>query len=667
MHNSRTRAGMSLRPWLVLSGFVVLLAMTIPAQAQTSTVFTVGEVSDPSCDYYSTRDALIDAAAHTGTAVEIRIARSEDDSLGYTWPGTDSAVVLGNPQTDITLVGGHASCSAATPTAGQYTRLTYTSNIDDDADFTMLAITNFTSNPRRKVGLTNIRMEGASDASRGGPSYGGGLRVNSNIEVTLWNSRVSGFHAALGGGGVALIGSGTDPAQFPRLYLGPGSYVEGNTADNGGGIYSSFGRVVMEGATVLSNGARLNGGGLWLRDHEDSGNAGDLSHFALSLENSYGGVNGIGFNSAGTGTFSPTSGLGGGVYSQYGQISGMPHRFSDPKPQTTIAWNEANLGGGIYIEGPNQPSGGPKTSLWLPDTQIFSNKSQGRGGAIYMLNAVTGWVGSAGGECHTPAISGALPCSFFSSNEAAGSDGAGEVARGGAIYLTNTRSDGASNAALRVERTWFTSNVDPHGLAAVAAADGASELVFHRSIFTGNSADTGTSLNVPSALIYSHSGKNIDFRYNTVLDSNTSTRMFNMDGGNLDATGSILWGTVDRGHPFHFVWFASGGATFTHNGCLLVRASDDGTSGLPSPEQLWAGHEPQLDANFAPRGSSPAIDHCDHILGYTPPSDIYNRDVYDVPGVPARFTLFAPYNFDLGAVEQTDIIYANSFGNRPDN
>ena len=155
MRSSPTPSQIALRAWPTLLVLMALMAMSSAAHAQV-TVFTVGEISDPSCDYYSTRDALIAVAARTGIPVKIHNARSEDASLGYTWPGTDSAVLLVNPQTDITLVGGYASCGAATPTAGQYTRLTYTSNVDADADFTMLAINNFTSRPRHKLNSQHI-------------------------------------------------------------------------------------------------------------------------------------------------------------------------------------------------------------------------------------------------------------------------------------------------------------------------------------------------------------------------------------------------------------------------------------------------------------------------------------------------------------------------------
>lgn len=663
MHDSQTTTGITLLSWPQLIGLVVLFLVAVPALAAPPTVFTVGGATG--CNYYSTRDALAVAATHVGGPVEIRISWSADHSLGYSWPATDSEVVLTNPLSDITLVGGYASCSASSPTAGARTQLVY-ANPTNDAPHTMLRIVNNTANPRRYLDLVNIDMKGASDSALGGPNFGGGLYVRDRVEVTLLNSSVSGFYASSTGGGVLLQGSSGDPGLYPRLHLRNDSVVSYNKATFGGGIYSSYARVIMSGAQVEHNSASDSGGGLYIADLDQTGDDSNDSNFALVLDND-GDPNYISNNDAGmTAPFS-TSGSGGGVYSYYGQIRFKPH-LGGPAFQSHVIGNRANRGGGIYAKGRSEGAGGRYTPIRMADTYFALNSSRAHGGALYSSNAVDWQIYAAGGECTALLIlvPHPSPCSLMLLNKAGvlGGDGAGSIARGGAIYLTNTRTDGYSRGIVRFSGTWFTSNSDAQGLAAVAAVDGASEFVFNRNIFTDNSAGTGAS-----ALIYSHTGKDVDFRYNTVLDSNTSTRMFNIDGGTLNVTGSILWGTVDRTHPFHFVWFSSGGANMIHAGCLLVRASDDGTADIPLSPSIWSGYEPQLDARFAPRGSSPAIDHCDS-YGYSPgspPKDAYWNAVYDVPGVAARWTLSPPYNFDLGAVEQNDIIFANGLGNRPDN
>ncbi len=645
----------ALRSWFVVIGLLVCSL----AQGSPLIVYTVGS---PGCDYFNLRSALDAAATVSGgpgeipPLVEIHLAVPEDDSLGYSWNGSNSEVVLADLTADISVIGGYSSCGSTEPAAGAYTTLGY-ADADSDATHSLLTVSNTLGNPKRYVDLRNIRMLGASDASKGGPTFGGGLRVSGNAFLGLWNSRVSGFHGS-GGGGVALIGSSsvTDPSMQPKLLVFRDSVIANNTASAGGGIYSSYGRVVIDGATIIGNTATNKGGGIFMQDLQDAGGTDDDSHFALLLDN-HNGPNFISGNVAGNGTYSTSTGLGGGVYSQYGQIMFKRHAGS-AKFQSYVSSNEANRGGGIFVQGPSQGFSGPTTWFVTYDTMYNGNLSRGQGGALFLQDAVFGRVDSYGsctvgfGSPHTG------PCSYFGDNEAEGSDGAGEIARGGAIYLENTRSDGLSYATLLAFRAWFNGNSDPNGTAAVATAGGTSRMLFARDIFTNNAAkNTGGA---KSALIYSFNGEDVYFGYNTVLDSNTSTRMFNMVGGDLDVTGSILWGTVDRTHPFHFVWFASGGATMTHQRCLLVRASDDGTAGIPGPEFLWAGSPPDLDARFAPRGGSAAIDHCEPPGGGL--ADAYLNLVHDTPGVESRYGIQ-----DLGAVEQTDIIFANMFGERPDN
>ena len=584
----------ALRSWF---GVIGLLVCSL-AQGSPLIVYTVGS---PGCDYFNLRSAL-DAAAMEGGGpgeipplVEIHLAVPEDDSLGYSWNGSNSEVVLADLAADISVIGGYSSCGSTEPAAGAYTTLGY-ADADSDATHSLLTISNTLGNPKRYVDLRNIRMLGASDASKGGPTFGGGVRVSGNAFLGLWNSRVSGFHGS-GGGGVALIGSSsvTDPSMQPKLLVFRDSVIANNTASAGGGIYSSYGRVVIDGGTIIGNTAINKGGGIFVQDLQDAGDGTDDSHFALLLDN-HNGPNFISGNTAGNGTYSASTGLGGGVYSLYGQILFKRRPDAAANFHNYVASNEANRGGGIFIQGPNHGASGPNAVFLISDTMFSSNMSRGEGGALFIQNAVAGTV-SGSGRCSVGfGAPHPSPCSYFGDNESEGSDGAGDTARGGAIYLENTRSDGFSIASIRVYRTWFDGNADPNGLAAVAAVGGTSVMGFNRNIFTNNDAKNAGG--APSALIYSHNGKHVDFRYNTVLDSNTSTRMFNISNGEIDVTGSILWGTVDRFHPFHFVWFAYGTASLVHNNCLLVRESDDGTTGLPDVAELWAGYPPELDSNL---------------------------------------------------------------------
>lgn len=626
------------------------------AVAQTI-VYTVGTTVD--CDYNTLRTAIAAAAAQTSGTAFVRISFPTVSSLGYSFNGANSVATISGPGADVRIYGGYASCSATVQTPDTYTTLTYF-NAAADATHSMLAITNSTTTAlRRRVIMRQIRMVGAFDEALGGPAFGGAVSVTGNAQLELGDTTVSGFHATNGGGVSVAVLSGTDTSKFPGLVLFDDSAVDENTATYGGGVFALLGRVRLFASSVSDNKASKDGGGIYIVDLENAGDFNVSNNVALVLEDAEG-KNRISSNMAGGATYLASEGRGGGIFSRYGHIdvkaqtSTFSLDFGDPTNSFNL--NKSNWGGAIYMEGPSQAAGGPFTLLRIDSSYFGGNSARSRGGAIYLLNAADATVSGSGGPCGL-GILGRPLCSGFFGNTADGTDGGGVGARGGAFYLRNLRADTFSRPIVRVYGNMFSGNDDPTGLTAVAVAVGpGSNMLFNRNIFVGNHGSASDSV-----LIESQNGENVNFRYNTVLESNTTTRMFAMSGGELDVTGSILWGTFDRTTPFHFVWFPFSGATMQHAGCLVIRSSDAGTSGVPNPELLWAGYAPDLDARYAPRGGSPAIDHCDN-LGGAPPADAYGNGVYDTPGIAQRYG-----NNDLGAVEQTDIIFAHTFGQRPTN
>ncbi len=632
--------------------------------AHADVVYNVGFFYDPDCDYSDLRSALMAAAANPNGPIEIRDSNTPDASLGDSYIDPNGYVYIGNPKSDITIIGGFSSCAATAPDPGHYTELVYNAPVHD-ANYRLLSVNNDNTQPRRKITVRNLKFKGAHDPSLTGANAGGGIFVENNVQFTLDHSSISGFSSGNGagdpfgeGGGIFIYANGTDPAKYPELDVINGSDIFDNTATFGGGIKSDHGRVVMDASSVDNNQAWKNGGGIWLADEQNTGSAAAPTNVALTLRNG----SFVTYNSAGkSDPFSTSSGLGGGVYSQYGQIRMQSHPAGSAAFESYIQNNSANEGGGIFAEGPNQASGGAYTFMRIVDAQFTDNTAKDKGGAVYSSNAVDWRFDNSGGPCMSFFL-GAVACSYVGGNQAQGLASATAVANGAAAYLTDDRSDGASRGIIRFLRTEFSGNADANGLAAIAATGSAGEMLFERDVFINNSAETGTALNVPSALVYSDNGKNVYFRYNTVLVNNV-TRMFSMSGGTLFAEGSILWGSANASMAGHYIGFFSGGATYSDVGCALLR---DSTYLPVSPSGDWIGYAPQLDSLFAPGGSSPAVDNCDS-YDYAPIADIYGRSVYDVPGVPARYKDAAPYNFDLGAVEQTDIIFANSFGTRPDN
>ncbi len=98
-----------------------------------------------------------------------------------------------------------------------------------------------------------------------------------------------------------------------------------------------------------------------------------------------------------------------------------------------------------------------------------------------------------------------------------------------------------------------------------------------------------------------------------------------------------------------------------HYGCLLIRANDSGTAGVPGVGNLWAGSSTRLD------GGSPRAElaRTSSIAAY--PMAARRRRCLR-PGMPRCLaSTIETGTYDLGAVEQDDIIFANMFGERPDN
>lgn len=104
----------------------------------------------------------------------------------------------------------------------------------------------------------------------------------------------------------------------------------------------------------------------------------------------------------------------------------------------------------------------------------------------------------------------------------------------------------------------------------------------------------------------------------------------------------------------HLLYAPKGGGWAVESECLITH---------PFPDDAPSGAvylDPRLDERYAPGGDSPALERCGTQHGVTPDPDVHWNPVYDVPGIANEF---APsYHWDSGAVEQSDIIFANNIG-----
>jgi predicted outer membrane repeat protein len=628
-------------PALPKAFFALIGAATLAASAHAAT-YRIGS----GCAYASLGAAMTYAAANDFDAQVVFQLRTGTQVSGLYGPtyGYASIEVI-DPRWDMVIEGGFGDCLAAVPTG--YTALA-TSRAGDG----MLLVENSLA-VRHTVAIRRLHFVDASDTQA--------LFFWDNVTAALG----AGVEVSNNGGGISLATQASTPsATWPQLTLGDGARVH----DNQGSGIAGLGTVTLAGASIDHNQA-VSGAGIYLSGSESQlildSNGGDnsitenlasaagggiyLDHASLLTLAATSGVNNISLNQAGASN-NLGFGYGGGICSDGGNIE-FHSGAADAGQHNVLDSNYANYGGAIAVVGANAGAGVSYTFVSLLNTRFSSNQAYVRGGALYSRNAVD-WIidrGSLSG-CDAGFFA---PCSVFANNAAHNANQAYDPAtpqpNGGVIYLTDERGDGYSRGIARFYHTYFANNSDDRGSAAVAAATSSAELVFQRDIFTGNTAYV---LDVGTNLIDSRNTKNLNFRYNTVLPSNYAYYVLHTLGGTADLTGSIIETPELLGVPVP-IWRGEGSAQVVHRGCLVSLTALTDANGAGG----WVGDARVGATDYAPAGGSPAIDHCD----FTPPIDFYGyAGAVDTQGVPARFG-----DYDLGAVEQRDIIFYNDFGIRP--
>lgn len=257
-----------------------LFAVAPPVAAAT---LTVGASSDPNCDFNTLADAVAAAAAHP-FADTIRIA----DNQPY------FAVSLDLTGQSLVLAGGYADCGSTFPTGktvldGNGSFLSPVITIGDmgkhsyafqDLDIQNSSVAGVSIAGEHTVSLafTDIRkhqdrgitmIDGASgfgstlfvDKNSAITQNGGGIACTGSGYIQIHGSIMGNLAPA--GGGIRLEGCGMD--------VFPGSFIAGNDATLGGGIYADAGsQVFLSGGTrrwnriMESNWATIDGGHLYI-------------------------------------------------------------------------------------------------------------------------------------------------------------------------------------------------------------------------------------------------------------------------------------------------------------------------------------------------------------------------------------------------------------------
>lgn len=610
-----------------VTGVLLGAAGLLFASVASATIYVVGSGgAGAGCTHASFLAALNAATADaTPGPHQIRLAFPSINLAA----GSDYSIV--NPPQDIQIRGGFASCSATAPTAGARTEL-----VRSGTGRRVLEVNNAVGNPRRIVTLERLTLRGGQNPS---PNFGGGLYVSGRASVHLVGETFIRENQASNGGGVSLLNLSVDPDHAATLRVYGGSRICNNRA-GGAGSNGNGGGVHMIGASMLQlwngricdNEARRHGGGVFM--------FGTASR--MRLDPWGGDLVEISGNVAGDGTFDATTGFGGGIYA--GPNSEASYETGNtPATELSLimAANEANFGGALYVDGGTEV-GGPFTLLTLRNVAMMGNEALGRGGAVMLRNAADLRLIKHGeGQCQ---FFGPQPCVWGIGNVAVNTSFSPSFGGGGFAHLDHDA--GAPRPALRMAGALLSSNSDPNGSAAVVDARGNSSVRILRSVFANNSAGGTESFR---ALIESQADSL--FAYNTVLGNSVTRLLWQISGTEVNATGSILYAPGVA--PF------AGPGTLVHNGCLISHTS----TGLPAGVTVQA---PRLGQGYAPKGGSPAIDACASGVGdihWLSGLDAYGQSApVNVPSIPN-----IGGSWDLGAVEQVDLIMYGGFGNRPTN
>ncbi len=303
-----------------------------------------------------------------------------------------------------------------------------------------------------QLSITNATI---SDNSAG--TYGGG--VNNVGTISINTIHVLGNSAGLEGGGLfnaatMTIANGTISNNVSPGAASGRSFIFGrgggifnssnltlvnvmltqNTADSGGGLYGTGGKVNASSVNVSSNTARTgDGGGIY--NHN-----GSLTFKQGRLVDNH---------AAGT-SVNPSYGRGGGLYQAGGKITiaGSTSSASNTAGVGSIVQNSAVQGGGIYLAG---------GSLTLSLAHLASNTATQSGGAIFNGGIVTladsfvfdNAAGVDGGGIDNAGKGSALTISYSTlKDNSAGSDGGSIRNLGSAITTISTSTIEASSANL---------------------------------------------------------------------------------------------------------------------------------------------------------------------------------------------------------------------------
>lgn len=462
-------------PSLRLIGLVLAALFAGSAQAA---IYTVG--NGATCTHASIQSA-INAANSSGTTSIIRVSRS----LTYA-----PATLAINTALELTVEGGYADCTQATPDA------THTLLSGAGAHAPVLTITAPTG------GLIHLRNLDIKNGSVDGAGQGGGIRFSGNGILEIQNSIIDHNIAGFGGG---IYAAGT--ANLAELVIGADVVISNNTARyDGGGVYAEgleMSMVDNGSSTILLNSAQ--------------GLSGD-------------------------------TGYGGGLYLTAQTLSSYAYIGSGAPGFGAIYGNHARYGGGVAVGGQSLNGSSKVAQLQLFSTRagypgsIQSNDASVAGGAIHLRSGNSGNIAASAQLWNASLIGNSAPdgAAVMVTGSGTGDFGvnASVLDRGDAVPCAvgdhcgriedNTTGSSASGAVIR---STLNGNIELGG------SFDAGTTVPRRGVFVRN--NTGQNL------ILASGGSGTVGAASAVLGSNTvGGALIDRSGGNVTLIDTTLAGNT---------------------------------------------------------------------------------------------------------------------------
>ncbi len=603
--------------------FCLCAAQSVAAQTG---VWRVGSPSDPDCDFSDVQSAIDATQANDGgfSTINVRVSGDAADHLGNTY--FIDAAEFDNVDV-FRIIGGHGSCSDASPTTGERTVL----DADQGGRVFELVYTAVDTDPVRTIILDNLEITGGN-----ADFAGGGIRIRGHsgrLRARLQNVDVNGnvTRNVGSGGGISLEATAGSDSPTTWFSTDQNTLIRQNVADGAGGGLACFHDgsanppVILFNTLIMGNEARFDGGGVSVNGCRNVHVRTAGTDFAA--EGSHLFDRHIGHNSAGQGA----DGNGGGIYLT-GEAE-MTVEASGTEVSAIIFNNTADHGGGIAVEDGSE--------LLLVNTRIHANTAHINGGGIHASGAELtmgrhGGVNGFVGDCQ-PQFDKNARCSVLSSNSA-GADGGAIAVEGQATAVIN--------------QTFVHGNSSAGGRGSVAFVGGQSTLLELEGAVVHSNKGSTDLFHVRDAGILEFHWTSLagnreadeDLRVFRVVDTGDGTPI-------LSLSSSIIW---EPGAELA----SQSGTPFTTDGCVIGHLPHN-ESGLDEKDfnTFYSFIDPRLrdpaNGDLRLRPDSPAVDYCDLT------ADPTFNDMFNNPrGVDVGGPLTEPPNqpngdhdFDIGAHE----------------